>query len=239
MQITLNGRIIIKVLWATTVSVLMLSLIVQFRKYVLGLEHPKKLFDLFYVDYENNIPTFFSSAQLFLASLLLALITVIKSQSRSPDWRQWMSLSLIFLYLAADETASIHEYFEKPVDWILGGHPGGLFYTSWVLGGLVAVIGFACFYLKFCFRLPPHTRTQFFTAAAIFLSGALGVELLSGYIFESGQVFERSINNFAYSLSATIEEGLELAGIVVFITALFQYISDHFQEFHVKIDHPR
>jgi hypothetical protein len=79
-------------------------------------------------------------------------------------------------------------------------------------------------YLKFFFNLPPRTRIQFFTAAAVFVGGAIGVEILGGYYAKS-----HGEGNFQFSMFSTVEEGLEMAGVIVLINALLNYLIDHYR----------
>ena len=59
-------------------------------------------------------------------------------------------------------------------------------------------------------------------AGAIYIGGAIGMEMLGGYFVEVyGQ------KSFVYFLISTIEEFLEMFGIAVFIYALLSYITNH------------
>jgi hypothetical protein len=67
--------------------------------------------------------------------------------------------------------------------------------------------------------LPKSTRREFLTAGALFVGGAVGLELLAGRYSEI-----HGVDNFIYSLHVTLEEGLEMLGVWVFIRALVRYI---------------
>jgi hypothetical protein len=68
-------------------------------------------------------------------------------------------------------------------------------------------------------------------AATLFLGGALGVELVgSRYAeFHGGE-------NLTYNIIATVEESLEMAGVIVFIYALLKYIADNYEEVRFRLD---
>ncbi len=72
------------------------------------------LFSLFNFDSEMNIPTFYSSLALLLASMLLVVIVLNHKKQGTPYFR-WLGLAIIFLFLSIDETSCIHEGFSKPV----------------------------------------------------------------------------------------------------------------------------
>ncbi len=231
-EIALSRQTIVRVLTATTVFLLLASIAGQFMKYFLGYSHAYGFIRLFYVDIEGNIPTFFSSTLLLLASLMLALITVFKRSSKDPYHQHWALLSLILLYMAIDEAASIHEMLNKVGWWVTGRRVGGIFHYGWVMFGMVVVGVVALSYLKFFFTLPARTRVQFFTAAAVFVSGALGVEILEGFYSAS----HGGEGSFQFSLFVTVEEGLEMAGIIVLINALLIYLIEHYDA-RLRLDH--
>ena len=61
-------------------------------------------------------------------------------------------------------------------------------------------------------------RSLMIAAALLFLSGAVGVEMISGSVMEHA-----GFNGQGYRLLTSLEEGLELAGILLFIHALFDH----------------
>jgi len=230
-EIWLSRRTIIRVLAATTLFLLIASMGGQVIRLVLG--HPELLglIPLFDVDEEANIPTFFSALLLLCASLLLALIAVLKRRFSDTRWRQWTTLSFMFLYMALDESSHIHELLKVPGRWMLGPMPRGIFTFAWVIFGIVIVIAVAISYLKFFLHLDLQMRKRFAIAAITFVSGAIGMELVGGYYYglHGGA-------NFPYVILATVEEGLEMAGIIVFINALMNYVIDHY-EIRLRFNH--
>lgn len=194
-------------------------------KYVLGHDRVYGLVHLFDLDAEQNIPTVFSVFLLSCAALLLTVITVLKKKQENPDVLRWAILAFGFLFMAVDEGWSIHEKLAQPLREILGDGPLGIFYFAWVIPGIAVVCVLALFFFSFLLRLPAKTRLRFVVAAVLFLGGALGFELLGGRYFEvHGPV------NLMYSMITTLEEGLEMAGVIVFIYGLLQYMADNYEE---------
>ena len=222
-EISLSRQTILRILTVTAVFLLLASTAGQLAKYVLGHDTAYGLIHLFNVDDEGNIPTFFSSSLLLFASLLLALITTLKRKSNDLRWRQWAILSCALLYMAIDEASHIHELLYKPADWLLGDRLSQIISTTWVIFGIAVVVAFALSYLKFFFSLPPKTQRQFFSAAAIFLGGAVGMELVGG--FYSGS---HGMHNLQYAMLSTVEEGLEMGGVILLINALLTYVLDNY-----------
>lgn len=222
--IWISRRTIIRVLAATTIFLICASMGGQVIKYGTGHQKLYGLIPLFYVDWEGNIPTFFSALLLLHASFLLALIALLKRRFSDTRWRQWAILSFIFLYMAVDEASRIHELLKVPGKWLLGPMARSIFTYAWVIFGIAIVIIVAISFLNFYRHLAPQARKQFAIAAITFVSGAIGMELVGGYYYGL-----RGDMNITYAMLATVEEGLEMSGIIVFINALMKYVIDHYR----------
>ena len=118
-----------------------------------------------------------------------------------------------------------------PVRTLLGDSDLGFFYWAWVIPGtlLVAVLGL--FFRRFLLDLPATVRIRFLSAATIYITGAIGCELIGGRYIEA-----HGSENLMVSLIATIEEGLELAGIIYFIWALLKYCADNYREVRFRFE---
>lgn len=177
------------------------------------------LSDYFDFGVEGNIPTFYSAFAIMMCSGLLALIT--RAKWRQPDGKRgyWLGLTLIFFYLAFDEAAAIHEWLSNFMDTFMTGE--GFLYYLWVLpyGAIVLVVGLI--YLDFVWSLPKPTRFRFIASGVIFLSGAVGFEMISARSAE-----EYGTDTVMYSLLYSIEETLEMFGIVLFLYALLSYLAN-------------
>ena len=82
---------------------------------------------------------------------------------------------------------------------------------------ILLAIGFLLFFRS----LPAETRRQFPVAGAIFLGGAIGAEVIGGAYVSS----ERGGDDAVYRVITTVEELLEMLGIVVFLQALLSYLA--------------
>ena len=127
--------------------------------------------------------------------------------------------------MAFDEAFAFHERLIDPICLLLGDRHLGVFYYGWVIPGIALVIAVALIFMRFLLRLPSGTRRSFLLAALLYLGGSLGVELIGGAYEES-----HGRENLRYSMIATVEESLELAGLIVFIYALLAYISASYDE---------
>ncbi len=208
-------------------TLIALSMLVQIVHYVLGFEYQMGLVPLFYVDEEANIPTWYSSIALLYSSLLLATIGKVKWDQGDRFRWHWCVLSGIFLLLSIDEVSMLHEYPIDPLRNTLGA--GGLLYFTWVIPGMIFVAAVGIGFLKFLIHLPARTRYLFLVAGAVFVGGAIGVEMLSGIEADARTQF-----SLTYALIVTVEEMMEMLGIVLFIYALSDYISRHIGELRVQ-----
>jgi hypothetical protein len=65
----------------------------------------------FYLDYESNIPTWYSTVLLFLVSIVSLLIYILRHKTMYHDrWPVfWFAFSLTYIFLSMDEAGKIHE----------------------------------------------------------------------------------------------------------------------------------
>lgn len=176
------------------------------------------LVPLFNFDEEANAPSLYSFTSLLLCAVLLLFIFSAKRQLRAPYAWHWLGLALVFAFLAVDEALFLHERIMFPVR--NATQASGAFYFAWVIPYGMAALAIAVAYAKFLFSLSPRARRWFIAAGAVYLSGALGMELVGGVEFEA----RGSDMNLTYALMTTLEEFLEMTGIVIFVYALSSYI---------------
>jgi hypothetical protein len=124
----------------------------------------------------------------------------------------WRGLALGFLYISLDEVASIHEHahFFKL---------GGVLYFSWVIPAVIVVALVGVSYVRFLKHLPGSTRARFLLAGAIYVGGAVGMELPLGYWTDL-----HGTNNFGYAAIDWVEESMEILGVTLFLLSLVDYL---------------
>ncbi|OJU13659.1 MAG: hypothetical protein BGN86_14060 [Caulobacterales bacterium 68-7] len=178
-------------------------------------ELPRKIWMLD-LDSEDSVYTWLS--QLVLALCSLALFDIgVRAQSASKMVRSyWFLLSAAFLVLSMDEMLSFHEKLNFAMAAVMT-HTG-YFYLPWVLPALaVCLIGLvAC--VPFVRRLPKTVAALFLISGAIYISGAVGMEMIAGHILSDNGGFEGAPP--IYRLEVAIEEGLEGLGALLFLTTL-------------------
>jgi hypothetical protein len=213
MEITLSRATIRRVLFVTMALVAFAGLASEVLKSALKLSGKRGLVPMFSLSYEQNVPTWYSSALLLVCASLLAVIAVGARQKKAGYVRHWWLLAAAFLYISLDETACIHEEASR---WF---NLGGVLYFGWVIpaGILVLVLGVS--YLRFLGHLPRRTRVQFIVAGLIYVSGALLLELPLGYWTE-----REGSDNFVYAAIDWVEESLEMLGVSLFLLSLLSHL---------------
>jgi hypothetical protein len=90
-----------------------------------------------------------------------------------------------------------------------------MFHPAWLIPASILLIVFLGAYLRFVLALPLGLRRSMITAGVIYIAGAVGMELVGG-VYASTNGFR----TLPYALITTVEEVLEMLGIVLLIHAL-------------------
>jgi hypothetical protein len=201
----------------------------------MGHWHPT-VFRMVNLDEEANIPSFYSSLILLFSSILLFVITFYRKIEKNRNYKYWLGLALIFLFLSFDENASIHELIIK-VYWKFF-EPSDFDNYVWLIPYGVLVFLLMLAYWKFIFSLPRKTYSLFILSGILYVLGALGMEVAgSMYV---GVSWYQPIDwghraDYTYYLISTVEESLEMFGVVTFIYALLSYIETNWQGIYLCV----
>lgn len=224
-EFAIDPRRVLRVLLIVTAVLVVLSTAGQVTVYYLP-DFPLRdsIANLLYVDMEQNLPTLYSSLMLLVAALLFGVIAHAHGRGDRAYVRHWAALSLTFALLTLDEFASIHEQATPRVRGLLHIGGGPIFVVAWVVPGAALVAAFGVAFLRFLRHLPRPTRRRLLAAGILFLSGAIGLELVSGSYAAHGGL------NMSYVLIATVEETLEMVGAAVLLYGLLAYIAVTFPD---------
>jgi hypothetical protein len=135
--------------------------------------------------------------------------------------------------MSVDEMLCLHEKISEWAEPILSGerflHPKA---SNDIIPGFIVLLVFLALFFKFFLFLPPKIRLLFFLAGFTFVAGAIGTEVVGGYI-ENQYVLTKIGHGWfdvfgepylLYTLFLDFEEVLEMAGVVIFAHALFSYL---------------
>lgn len=182
--------------------------------------------NLFNVDIELSAPTWFSTALLATAALLMWVIQLAPSEQR--DRRNWRFLSIVLVVMSIDEIGAYHEYWTGPLRRSIDG--SGLLYASWVVPAAALVVAVAVSQLAFLRRLHRPTALRLLASGAVFLVGALGVESLgASYAEDHG-------GGAGYLAHAAVEEALEMLGSIGVIRALLLHLRQSHDHVSITLD---
>lgn len=214
-RLDIRVRNVMVFLWAAATLIVLLSLaqdLLIFLFPAVGFSDRIYRLDL---DTEASLPTWFSSGLMLVCALALLAISL---QAVRQGWLKavpWFLMTAAFFALSLDEVVTLHEWLSGALSARMDNT--GLFYFAWTLPALIVCLaGLACF-VPFILSFSGLDRTLLIGSAVVFLSGALGMEMLGGIAAESG-----GIETFEYRLLATLEESLEFAGLLIFLLFLLR-----------------
>ncbi len=229
MEVKLNPkRVAMAFLWVAATLAVINSVLLFFYFY-LDDDELFGLIDFFDFDIEGNIPTLYSAVAVLFCSALLALVTHVNWHR--PDGKRfyWLGLTILFFLLAIDEGTAIHEEVSTLLEDYM--EATGPLYFLWVVPYGIATLVLGLAYLKFVWELPKETRARFIMAGLIFLSGALGIEMLG-----AREADLHGYETVTYCALYTLEEMLEMLGIILFMYALLSHLAGETGRFSVVVE---
>tara|TARA_B110000971_G_C19836255_1_gene420397 strand:- start:158 stop:811 length:654 start_codon:yes stop_codon:yes gene_type:complete len=164
-------------------------------------ELPWLLRQLFDLDEENNIPTWYSSFLLLNNAFFLYIYSIQKEVVKRSYWGL---LSAGFLLLAIDEVAGLHETLNTAIE------------MNWAILGAIAVLFVGVLFVPFLLAIRRRLTLMFMFSGLLYFSGAILVELL-GEDLDS--------DSLLYAFTVALEEGLELIGAWIFLNVLLGEMS--------------
>jgi hypothetical protein len=99
-----------------------------------------------------------------------------------------------------------------------------------VLLAIPFLLVIAVAYWGFLRHLPRDSRLLFLVAGGLYVLGALGMDMVTGYFLT-----REAVPRLAKPILITVEELLENVGIVVFIYALLAHIRSHTQASEIEL----
>jgi len=169
------------------------------------------------VDSEESAFTWLSVVVAFSAAWLLFLASRDAAMRGSRFKYHWYALTVLFLLLSFDEFAGIHEKISAGLSGRM--EHTGLMYFAWAApAGILSLIGLVAF-VPFIRSFSLALAALLVLSALIFLGGAVGFEMIGGSVAEV-----EGIESFRYRVLTNLEEGLEMAGILIFIYVLLCHL---------------
>lgn len=202
---------------ALTAIYLILAWLTKDQTYTVP-EHVQNFVLMFDVNREGSLPSWYSASLWALAACLALLVGAAERGQHRSSWR-WTAMASVFLLLSLDEGASLHENIGDVLDLFIHGE--GPFAWSWIFYGMALVIAVAIALWPLVMSLPRWALASFGGGAAIFVSGALGIEMYSAAIEEETVEFLPGLN---WPLILAAEEFLEMLGVIITIGTLLHLL---------------
>lgn len=184
-----------------------------------GFERLKFLARLFSLNAEQNPPSLFSAGALLLTAAVCGLCA---RQSNSKENVFWILMAIVFAYLAIDEAVSIHELF-TPWSRVIF-HASGAFANAWVIPYGIALIVFLFFIFGPLMRLPSETRNGFVLAGILFVTGALGFEMIDAGV-RNPAFIPWMTEKLASPVYMLCEESLEMLGVALALRTCLRHLT--------------
>ena len=173
--------------------------------------------------HEPSVANWYSSLALLASAILAWIVAVHENRAGRPYRFHWFALAILLALLALDEAVMIHELADRVTqEWL---DTDGILYFAWVIPGAAFTLLVGIGFLGFLRHLESRTRRFVLSAGVIFISGALGVEMIEGVLMGT-----HGLASVPFTLAISLEEGLEMFGIVLLIYALLDYITRHIGE---------
>ena len=118
-----------------------------------------------------------------------------------------------------DEGAEIHEAIGSNFERYLTAE--GFLYFMWVVPYGIGVVVIGLVFLRFVWGLPEHIRTYFIASGVIYLTGVIGIEM-----FGAREAYLHGTETVLYCVLYSLEEMLEMLGIVLFMYALLLHLTE-------------
>lgn len=255
LRIELRRDRLVPALFALLAVLVLLHLFVAFCHVVLHIRLGA-LTQLVDMDMESNLPTYFNSLLFFFGAGLFYLHgwTAVRSGRRG-----WYVMAAIFLFLGFDEGSQIHEKFGSFTVRLLNGSDldqGTLAWlrNGWIIPYTVAAVALMLTLGRWFLRLEPRLRQQLLIAGAVYVTGAIGFEMAGSKVGwtltpqDSAQFPWMPCELYndpsscwlfmepAYIFTCTMEETLEMAGLILCIHYLLKAFEEKGQHVVVGVE---
>lgn len=163
---------------------------------------------------EGNFAAWFQSSLLLVCAVLTLALASHFRERGAPLAHRWVALSALFGLMAIDEAAQLHDMLTGPlrrgleIDF-------GVFYFAWLLPAVGFLAVCAWYFAPVARSLPAAIYRRLFVALAVYFGGSVVVEMISGFVVESGR------KSTPYLLVLTVEEACEITGVLLVAGALY------------------
>jgi hypothetical protein len=166
------------------------------------------------LDREQAVPAWFATLLIAGGAVVCTMIAYRFWALKRPGWLAASGFAAVLWWVSMDENVSIHEHFSQ---FEVGGlFDLAIFHYGWVIYGLLIVAVLSIFMLPAIRHLEKNARRWLLAGIGVFCGGAIGVEVISGLVLQSGHT-EASL---PYFLCGMAEENAEMIGMILILHGL-------------------
>ena len=216
-EVDVDARHLIVYAWRFIPVMLVVGLAAQLGYRETESDSARKLIHVLLLDSEGTLPAFVSG----LALLAAALVLMVGSRTQRVRGlaNRWRVLAVVMAGLALDEVVGLHEVLDEGLTDAAGFTDPSR--PLWVVGAVVFVGAVVLWMLPLLSSLAPRHRWRWILAGAVFCSGAVVVEVIAHPWYAPAAEAD-----LGYLLLVVLEEGLELVGATMFLSAIIGEISE-------------
>jgi hypothetical protein len=204
-------------LWGTAVVLVIGHLVTLYLDIEHGISRVYSVPRQFDLNGEGNVAAWYQSFLLLVCALLTLALASHFRERGAPLAHRWVALSGVFGLMAIDEAAQLHDMLTGPVRRGLE-IDFGVFYFAWLVPAVAVLAVCVWYFAPVALALPAAIYRRLVVALGVYFSGAILVEMISGFVVESGR------KSTPYLLTLTIEEACEIAGTLLVVGALFTMV---------------
>ncbi|QHC01152.1 hypothetical protein EK0264_13190 [Epidermidibacterium keratini] len=205
-------------LLAIAATLIVLGPLLRYRAAVRRRTNPDEsavLPTMFDVNTEANIPSWFSASLWLLCAVAAVSIGVLLGRA------SWYLLAGVCALASADEAAALHEAVLGGIAAQIDSSAMGLLHFTWVVPGALVASLVALMFWRLMRSLPRRARRGLIVAGALFLTGSIGAESISGLVFRAQG------DGFGYVVATSVEEAMEMTAVILFLATLLSLL--HFR----------
>jgi hypothetical protein len=196
-------------------------------------EYVDKIAEWLDVNAEASIPTWYAAVALLAVSVMLGIIAAAARRQGRPFSLQWTLLAIGFGLLSLEEVIGVHSQATKVLRRLADATDGPWLLIGLGAIGIVGLIVAVALFGRWFLALPRRWRAWFAIGGLVYLAGVFGSDAIGDYI---ASTFGGT--SLLYVVVLTIEEALEMTGVLIFIVLLLEYIARFVGTVTVKVMAP-
>jgi hypothetical protein len=171
------------------------------------------------VNREGSLPTWYATMTLMACAVMLGVIAVDAARRRRPYPFHWAALVVIFALLSLEEILGVHSEATRVLRSVVSITDGPGYALALGAIALIGIVVVVLIFGRFYLHLPSRWRWWFTIAAVIYLTGVFASDAIGDYLIAAN-----GEHTLAYIVVLTLEELLEMTGVLIFLVMLLEYI---------------